>query len=622
MRSNDQCQYPGSHTLSQLNRAQARVSQLENELASARQPHSLSQTQSYDSASESQSLRSGKSSESIITERQEDVSPHVGLDEHGEVTFHGPTSRFSAGPIDEFARRRRSDDAQSVDFAGYSGMLQQVWQPLIASKTEADLGAPPMLVMKLLTFYWTWQYPLHNYIYKPCFIMDMALGGPYYSKFLLHCILALAARHLKAEDEDNKNAHHGETFLEIAKGLLVNELGAPRPSIPTIQGLLILSGRQCAVGKTSEGWLYAGMAFRMLSDLGLHLDMNHLAKLENFSPTCLEVRKRLCCSAYIWDKSLSLSLGRPPMWNTLSETNLNFLDHGDDEEPWLPQGFPDYPPTRTNNTMCFQYFCRLGQIIMLLMRPLPDGTRSGVFEYPKTLETKLFAWYEKLPTEIKLLNVGTYRICPPPHILSLNLLYQTLHVILWRPYMKRSKHAEYAREVCMAKAQTVNELFLLYGSSFNWSKMTYLVSYCVYTAATINVEAMKTSSGAEREEAVKRLAISLRILESEAQQTPGIQRSVNIIKKQLRSWNPPISSIATQLDVSIPAQSQELSCTTVPFTHSPPPDSSSLPMDQASGTASFGSEDIFAFDFTDTGAGFHTDIFPWSFDDAYNSYNF
>lgn len=90
----------------------------------------------------------------------------------------------------------------------------------------------------------------------------MALKGPYFSDFLLNAIYALASRHVPEDDPLIEGFARGELFLQKAKVLLVDELGAVKPAIPTIQGLLILGGRQCAVGKNSEGWLYTGMVSR------------------------------------------------------------------------------------------------------------------------------------------------------------------------------------------------------------------------------------------------------------------------------------------------------------------------------------------------------------------------
>lgn len=87
----------------------------------------------------------------------------------------------------------------------------------------------------------------------------MALGGPYFNSFLLNVIYSHACRHVPENDPIHAQVGLGEKFLLRAKSLLMDELGAERPAIPTIQGLLILGGRQCAIGKSSEGWLYTGM---------------------------------------------------------------------------------------------------------------------------------------------------------------------------------------------------------------------------------------------------------------------------------------------------------------------------------------------------------------------------
>jgi hypothetical protein len=91
------------------------------------------------------------------------------------------------------------------------------------------------------------------------FLMDMALNGTYYSDFLLMAIFALAARHLSRQEGDSMDSNMGEKFFSRAKMLLMDELDNTKPRIPTIQGLLILGGRQCAIGRSSQGWLFTGM---------------------------------------------------------------------------------------------------------------------------------------------------------------------------------------------------------------------------------------------------------------------------------------------------------------------------------------------------------------------------
>lgn len=109
-----------------------------------------------------------------ITE-QEDISPHVGHDEHGHLTYHGPTSRFSDGGLTgwhmEPSTPKMHQNLQKEHAAALENnyvMLNEVWTPLVESKTTEDLGADPSLVHKLLNWFWVWQYPLHNYLYRPC----------------------------------------------------------------------------------------------------------------------------------------------------------------------------------------------------------------------------------------------------------------------------------------------------------------------------------------------------------------------------------------------------------------------------------------------------------------------
>lgn len=125
----------------------------------------------------------------------------------------------------------------------------------------------------------------------------MALSGPYFSTFLLNVIYAHACRYTATLSPVNK----AEVFLQKARLLLMEEIEMPT-SIPTIQGLIILGGRECAVGKASQGWLYTGMALRMMKDLGIHLEAENSNFVQNLPVEEQEARRRLFYSAYTWDK--------------------------------------------------------------------------------------------------------------------------------------------------------------------------------------------------------------------------------------------------------------------------------------------------------------------------------
>jgi hypothetical protein len=114
-------------------------------------------------------------------------------------------------------------------------------------------------------------------------------GGPYYSPFLLMVLCAHAARFDNRETSD--------ILMSRARLLLGTEI--QRPScIPTTQALLQLSARELAYGSISQAWLYSGMAFRMVSDLGLHHSTAKIVTLGPFSAEDIEIRRRLFWSCY------------------------------------------------------------------------------------------------------------------------------------------------------------------------------------------------------------------------------------------------------------------------------------------------------------------------------------
>ena len=170
--------------------------------------------------------------------------------------------------------RERIKESYQRDFKANHEYLHNVWTPALYSRTEADFGIPVDVANHLLSAYFNWQNSFHNFVYKPresprpqnchedrltrtVFMKDLVSGGPYCSRFLLTSIFALAARHCSHESPVYRD--RGEQFVAVAKELWVSELSNSKPTVATIQALLILGCRQCGIGNTSEGWLFSGM---------------------------------------------------------------------------------------------------------------------------------------------------------------------------------------------------------------------------------------------------------------------------------------------------------------------------------------------------------------------------
>jgi hypothetical protein len=163
---------------------------------------------------------------------------------------------------------------------------------------------------------------------------DLVNSGPYVTPFLLSAVLAQAARYSDRLDAAELGAYFSQRTVndmavEIAKG----------SSIPTLQGLLIFAGLECTIGRSSQGWLYLGMAIRMMQDMGIHINNRKLIEGQ-FSQLELAMRQQILWSCYTCDKAVSLCLGRAPMLHdTVPLPTADSMLDGEDveEEPWTPR---------------------------------------------------------------------------------------------------------------------------------------------------------------------------------------------------------------------------------------------------------------------------------------------
>jgi hypothetical protein len=178
-RAHETCHYPQHipYAEERLKQAQARIKDLETALDAATSAPSVSQpapASVHDHHISATSSLTQDAQPDAAGQLDESISPHVGLDESGHVTYHGSTSRFHASPI-AHPQPASSADLRASLYARHKPALQSnvellrhVWQPLLQTQTEAELGLPPGLANTLLEIYWTWQHPLHNCVYKPC----------------------------------------------------------------------------------------------------------------------------------------------------------------------------------------------------------------------------------------------------------------------------------------------------------------------------------------------------------------------------------------------------------------------------------------------------------------------
>jgi hypothetical protein len=171
--------------------------------------------------------------------------------------------------------------------------------------------------------------------------------------------------------------------------------------------------------------------------------------------------------------------------------------------------------------------------------------------------------------------------------------------------------------------------------------MTYQVSYCIFTAATVEAQQLRSASSPhERDAAASRLSDAVRILQDEASHTPGSGRSLETIRRLLSAGQPhhgnrrehPQAALNGLLlqsgrgsadnenameedDIDwLPTTGQEV------ISHAPAAaaagTATSYLRAEDHGFSSLGQRGVFGedpgFGIIDTGAGFVPDAFPWA----------
>ncbi|PNH34117.1 hypothetical protein VD0002_g8753 [Verticillium dahliae] len=158
----------------------------------------------------------------------------------------------------------------------------------------------------MATFFQT-VYQYNMCVYREYFLRDYhAESGPYYSDTLMFSICAVGA---SISQEPTLRALL-PVFLKRAGAMVFESLELP--DLTTLQSLIILGHLEIGQGRSSKGWLFCGMAFRLTHEMGLHLDPGNWTSSKSESSVDREILRRVYWAVFIVDKQMSLYFGRPP----------------------------------------------------------------------------------------------------------------------------------------------------------------------------------------------------------------------------------------------------------------------------------------------------------------------
>ncbi|KAJ5116628.1 fungal-specific transcription factor domain-containing protein [Penicillium angulare] len=470
---------------------------------------------------------------------------------------HGPTSAVAdenASNLGMMARKPHqhaegSEAARNALFANSARSSQLEKINLSSGRYEFD-GVEPQLAMRLLSLFWDRQLDVSAVVYRPLFMRDMACNGPYFSKLLLNAIYFTASKHCthaEVFDDRNNALTAGRRFRRRIMEFLGDHITTSE--IPTVQALLLLSYalfNWC--DEKSLSWLYSGMAFNMITDLGIHSSHATDPRFGKLALEDIEARQRLFWGAYTIDKFLSLYQGRcMRLRDGDTSVPLRFLDEYEEFETLDSSSYAsngEVTNIPSHGLSILKGYCSLSIIMSGILEILyaehsTAKDPSILIDAASSLYNRLQGWFDALPPTISLPLSGISMGSASPHILSLRALYHTLEIILHRPFVSdghlRSVSASIAPaafNTCVSAAASIDHIHALYGRSFSMRSAPYILSYATYVSATIHARvAAQSASGSQAHLSLRRCVSTLR---AQKEVSLGPKKALEVIENLIR----------------------------------------------------------------------------------------
>ncbi|EJF61621.1 hypothetical protein DICSQDRAFT_60279 [Dichomitus squalens LYAD-421 SS1] len=173
----------------------------------------------------------------------------------------------------------------------------------------------PELMDSLVQCYLSTSYYLMPFLHVPSFLADYGnprkWGEPGFAAFIV-AICCLSSRHtddLRVRADPNDSNSAGTQWFDLLTRLRLLP-GADKPTMYTIQSVLIAGVYAVGLGRLSKAFALLSEAITLSFDAGLHRSADDY---DLFDPVEDEVRKRTFWCVYLWDKQASAHFGRPPL---------------------------------------------------------------------------------------------------------------------------------------------------------------------------------------------------------------------------------------------------------------------------------------------------------------------
>jgi hypothetical protein len=237
-----------------------------------------------------------------------------------------------------------------------------------------------------------------------------------YSKFLENAILASASRMSTSQDLRLSGSH----YADRAKHELLEEMA--NPNMASLQGLLLLSDFEATRGRNRLGYIYCGIACRMVFDLGLTANCTTLVAEGKMSISDSFERHDLLLAAHVYDKLWSVYMGRPGAIPTAMVANAH--------QRLLVAGWKGRPTVEHWIGLCTD----ISDATELLLTT--SRFRRDTIDRLRALEERLKRRFDELPRDLTVDNLDrVFEL--PSSTFALNIQFHGAQ-ILFRGILKKA----------------------------------------------------------------------------------------------------------------------------------------------------------------------------------------
>lgn len=287
--------------------------------------------------------------------------------------------------------------------------LQRQGRPVITSSALPDVPAtlpPRHAALHLVEVYFQFQTP-HSPIIERAHVdhaIDRAYSGPEshtvdgerpHHLFIVYMIFAIAL--CSVDHPTGSRPPQSTECFQTAVSHIEEIFTYSKSQIETLRALLLLCQYVALCPSRGSLWLLTGIALRLAVDLGLHWETEQ--QLTELDARSLNDRRCLWWSAYLLDRTLCITLGRP-FGIADQSTNVNL--------PALRPYYPDESPHSytINARQSHNSLIAMSQLESEIKHVLYGDFRLSSLAYPKPdygawigdIEVRLDNWHAAIPS--------------------------------------------------------------------------------------------------------------------------------------------------------------------------------------------------------------------------------